>query len=166
MTIVYSSNTGHTRQYAELLQEATGYPTFPLDKLPAYVRGDDAIYLGWLMAGHVMGLSRAQSRLNVRCVVATGMTPESEEQTASVHKQNGLADGVPLFYLQGGYDFSKLRGIYKMMMKVKGKELLGRFDAKSDEEKKADPVYKMLTEGYSVVSAERLAPVVEWAKGK
>ena len=166
MTIVYSSNTGHTKQYAELLQEATGYPTFPLDKLPTYVRGDDAIYLGWLMAGHVMGLSKAQSRLNVRCVVATGMTPESEKQTESVHKQNGLAGGVPLFYLQGGYDFSRLRGIYKMMMKVKGKELLGRFDAKSDEEKKADPVYKMLTEGYSVVSAERLAPVVEWAKGK
>ena len=166
MTIVYSSNTGHTKQYAELLQEATGYPTFALDELPAYVRGDDAIYLGWLMAGRVTGLSKAQSRLNVRCVVANGMTPESEEQAESVHKQNGLPEGVPLFYVQGGYDFKKLKGIYKMMMKLKGKEILSRYDGKTDEEKKADPVYKMITEGYSVVSAERLAPVVEWAKGK
>ena len=166
MTIVYSSNTGHTKQYAELLQDATGFPTCALDELPSYARGDDAIYLGWLMAGRVMGLSRAQSRLNVRCVVATGMTPESPEQTESVHKQNGLAAGVPLFYLQGGYDFGRLKGVYKMMMKFKGKELLGRFDGKTDEEKKADPVYKMLTEGYSVVSEERLAPVLAWVKGK
>ena len=166
MTIVYSSNTGHTKQYAELLQEATGFPTFSLDKLPAYVKGDDAIYLGWLMANRVTGLSKAQSLLNVRCVVADGMTPESEEQTASVRSTNGLADGVALFYLQGGYDFKKLKGIYKMMMKLKGKEILGRYDGKSEEEKQADPVYKMITEGNSVFSAERLAPVVEWAKGK
>ena len=166
MTIVYSSNTGHTKQYAELLQSATGFPTFALDELPSYVKGDDAIYLGWLLAGHVMGLSKAQSRLNVRCVVATGMTPESPEQTEFVHKQNGLAAGVPLFYLQGGYDFSKLKGVYKMMMKFKSKEILGRFDGKTDEEKKADPVFKMLTEGYSVVSEERLAPVLAWVKGK
>ena len=164
MTIVYSSNTGYTKQYAELLRKATGYPMFSLDRLPSYVKGDDAIYLGWLMAGNVTGLNRAKSKLNVRCVVATGMTPESPEQAEFLHKKCGLPAGVPLFYLQAGYDFSRLHGIYKAMMSFKSKELLARFDGKSDEEKEASEVYRMLTRGESVVSAERLEPVIAWAE--
>ena len=128
------------------------------------MRGDDAIYLGWLMAGFVTGLRKAEAKLNVRCVVATGMTPESPEQAEYLHKKNGLAAGVPLFYLQAGYDFSRLRGIYKAMMSFKSKEILARFDGKSDEENEASEVYRMITRGESVVSAERLAPVVAWAK--
>ncbi len=164
MTIVYSSNTGYTRQYAELLQNATGYPTFSLDSLPSYVKGDDVIFLGWLMAGNVMGLRKAKALLNVRCVVATGMSPESPEQADFLHRKNRLPDGVPLFYLQAGYDFSKLTGIYKMLMSVKGKQILSEFSKKSEEEKQASATYKMVTQGYSVVSADRLLPVIEWAK--
>ena len=166
MTIVYSSNTGYTKQYAELLHEATGFPVFPLDRLPSYIKGDDAVYFGWLMAGNVIGLRKAKGLLNIRCVVATGMSPESQEQTNSLHEKCHLADGVPLFYLQAGYDFKKLTGIYRLLMSVKSKEIISRFDGKSEDEKNSDPVFKMITQGYSVVSADRLKPVIEWVKGK
>ena len=80
--------------------------------------------------------------------------------------QWGLGGGFEWdrYRLQAGYDFSRLHGIYKAMMSFKSKELLARFDGKSDEEKEASEVYRMLTRGESVVSAERLEPVVAWAK--
>lgn len=164
MIIVYSSNTGYTKQYAELLHKELGYPTFPIDKVPAYYNGSDAIYLGWLLAGRVYGYSAAQCRLNVKCVVAVGMTAESAAQEEFLHGKNKLSPIVPLFYLQGGYDYNKLHGIFKLMMSVKTKEILARYDAKSEAEREKDATYKMVTRGYSVVSPERIARVADWAK--
>ena len=166
MIIVYKSNTGYTRQYAEMLSEATGLSAFPLGKIPGYHRGEDAIYMGWLMAGSVSGLNRAKKICNVICVVATGMTAESVEQESFVHGKSKLAPSVPLFYLQSGYDAKKLKGIYKFMMKIKTPEILGRYEGKTESEKKEDATYRMVTDGYSVVSRERLQRVVDWIKQK
>ena len=162
MMIVYKSNTGYTRKYAEMLSEATGLSAFPLEKVPPYHKGEDAIYMGWLMAGNVSGLGAAKRACNIRCVVATGMTAESPEQEGFVHDKCKLAPSIPLFYLQSGYDAKKLKGIYKLMMKIKTPEILGRYDGKTESEKKEDATYRMVTEGYSVVSRERLERVIAW----
>ena len=164
MIIIYKSNTGYTREYAHMLSEALKIPAFHLNEVPVYHKGDDVIYMGWLLAGNVSGLRTAQHKFNVRCVVATGMTAESPEQEAFVHDKCKLPTGVPLFYLQSGYDAKRLKGIYKLMMKVKTPEILARYKGRSDTEKKADATYRMVTEGYSVVDEARLARVIEWAK--
>ena len=164
MIIVYKSNTGHTKEYALMLAEALKIPAFPINHVPGYHKGDDIIYLGWLLAGAVSGLRTAQRKFNVRCVVATGMTAESSEQEAFVHDKCKLPAGVPVFYLQSGYDAKKLKGIYKLMMKVKTPQILARYKGKTDAEKKMDATYRMVTEGYSVVDEAHLARVIEWAK--
>lgn len=57
--IVYTSNTGSTKRYAELLSQMIGLPAFALgdakDKLSANA---GIIYLGWIMASGVKGYSR------------------------------------------------------------------------------------------------------------
>ena len=62
--IVYTSQTGFTRQYAQLLSEKTGVPAYELKeaagKLP---RDSEVFYMGWLMAGSVKGLERAMDRI-------------------------------------------------------------------------------------------------------
>ena len=161
MFIVYSSNAGHTEQYARLLSKQLDLPAYDLKDAPPALAGGDVIYLGWLMAGVVVGYPKAARRYNVKCVVGVGMTPESDEQTASVAEK--IQDkNVSVFYLQGGYDYQKLTGIYKLMMKLKSRDILSRFKDMSESEKEANAVYRMVTRGESVVSEERIAPVAAW----
>lgn len=58
--IVYMSETGHTKKYAELLGERISLPVYELNtaakELP---RGTEIIYLGWLMAGSIKGYKKA-----------------------------------------------------------------------------------------------------------
>lgn len=163
MVIVYASNSGYTKEYAMLLRDKLDLCAYSVDDVPEAYKGGDAIFLGWLLAGKIVGYEKAKKLCNVKCVVGVGMTAESEEQTAYVSCKVDPPANVRLFYLQGGYDYNKLHGIYKLMMKVKSKEILARYDGMSDEAKKANATYRMVTEGYSVVSEERLAPVIDWA---
>ena len=162
MIIVYSSTTGHTKQYSEMLAEELKISAYSIDQVPVNLSDEDVIYLGWLLAGGIKGLSKVRSKYNVRCVIATGMTAESPEQEEFVRRKSQLPVSVGFFYLQAGYDFNKLQGIYKLMMKIKTKEILARYDGKSQAEKEADATYRMVTEGYSVISPEHLTRVVEW----
>lgn len=164
MVIIYASNTGYTKEYAMLLRDKLDICAYSVDEVPAVYLGDDAIFLGWLLAGKVVGYDKAKKLCNVKCIVGVGMSAESDDQVSYVRGMTDPPANVPLFYVQGGYDFKKLHGIYKLMMKLKGKEIVARYDGLSEEQKLSDPTYRMVTEGYSVVSEDRLADVITWAK--
>ena len=64
-TVVYTSNTGYTRQYAMLLSKKTGLPACSLDEAMKHLApGSSVIYLGWLMAGNALpgALDTAEGR--------------------------------------------------------------------------------------------------------
>lgn len=93
------------------------------------------------------------------------MSPESPEQAALLHKESKLAKGVPLFSIfMPVMTLTSSPASSKEMMKIRGKEILDRYDGKSEEEKLNNPTYLMFTLCYSVVSSERLLPVIERAK--
>ena len=106
--IVYTSQTGFTARYAALLAERTGLPCRPLKEAAALPRGTAVIYLGWLCAGGIKGLKGARRRFRTAAVCAVGMAAEVEE--AKLRRDNRL-EGVPLFYLRGGYAPEKLTAI-------------------------------------------------------
>ncbi len=54
--IVYTSNTGSTKRYAELLSQMTGLPAFALATRRISSANAGIIYLGWIMASGVKGL--------------------------------------------------------------------------------------------------------------
>ena len=61
--IVYTSNTGYTRQYAKLLGDKTGLPVYFLDEAGAKLPPTTSVlYLGWLMAGKVQGYAKAAGK--------------------------------------------------------------------------------------------------------
>ena len=61
--IVYTSNTGHTRQYARLLGEQVCLPVYSLKEAVSQLSaGSPVIYLGWIHASHVKGFSGAAKR--------------------------------------------------------------------------------------------------------
>lgn len=166
MIILYTSNTGHTKEYALMLRDALDLPAYALADAPAQVKGADAIYLGWIMAGSLVGYQRAAKDYRLLCVIGVGMTPESNEQTEAIAAKVKAPENVPVFYLQGGYDKKKLGGINKAIMNVVEKTIMKRLENLPEEEKKQNPVYKMITEGYSVVSEKHLEPVLQWYRKK
>ena len=55
-TIVYTSNTGTTKEYAKLLSDKLSLPYYSLDEIEYKVKpGSKIIYLGWIMASGVKG---------------------------------------------------------------------------------------------------------------
>ena len=72
--IIYTTNTGSTEQYAKLLAQKTGLPTYSLAeaKKRNFV-GAEAIYLGWIMAGSVKGYAEAAKNYRVCAVCGVGM---------------------------------------------------------------------------------------------
>ena len=164
MIIVYTSNTGNTRQYANYLKEDLGLPAYHLERLPENAYDEDAIYLGWIMAGSVAGYKKAAAFVNIKCVVGVGMSPEVDGMADKLREKMSVPDDVPVFYLQGGYDRKKLKGYHKALMVAVEKVILRNFKDMSEEEKAENPTYRMIKEGYSVVSKDRLAGVLAWAK--
>lgn len=160
--IVYTSNTGHTAQYARLLGERTGMPVYSLDEAEKKLaQGSEIIYLGWLMASGVKGYKKAAGRYRVSAVCGVGMGGTGT-QLAEVKKANALPDTLPLFTLQGGFDMNKLHGVYKLMMQVMkaslGKQLAQKQDRTADENAMLD----MLNNGASYVSPDALTAVLDW----
>ena len=160
--IVYTSNTGYTRQYAALLGEKTGLPVYSLeDAREKLIQGKHILYLGWLMAGKVKGYSDAAKRYRIDAVCGVGMGA-SGSQIQDVRKTNGFPAELPIFTLQGGFDIHRLRGVYKLMMtvmvKTVGKGLAEKKDRTSDE----DAMLEMMLHGGNYVREENLKAVLEW----
>ena len=82
--IVYTSNTGSAKTYAEMLSAKIGLPVMPLtDAVTALDTGTEIIYFGWLMAGRVQGLAAAVKHFSVRAVCAVGMTSSAEMEAGA-----------------------------------------------------------------------------------
>ena len=103
MTIVYTSKTGFTREYAQMLGRAAGLPVCALDEATGKVGpGSDILYLGWLMAGHISGIDHAVKRFHVRAACGVGMTPPGDKVLQDLARSNYVPN-APIFYLQGGW---------------------------------------------------------------
>ena len=73
-TIVYTSNTGTTKEYAKLLSDKLSLPYYSLDEIEYKVKpGSKIIYLGWIMASRVKGYKKVVKDYDVRAVCAVGM---------------------------------------------------------------------------------------------
>lgn len=160
--ILYTSNTGYTRQYAQLLAQATGLPVYALEEAKAKLPdGSRVIYMGWLMAGKVQGYAKAVRRYSVAAVCGVGMGATGS-QMQDLRKANRLPDSMPVFTLQGGFDITRLHGVYKLMMtimvKTAGKGLANKADRTPDE----DAMLDLMLHGGSRVSEEHLTDVLDW----
>lgn len=160
--IVYTSCTGHTKEYAELLAARTGLPAYPLqDAKKVLVAQTEILYLGWLNAGAVTGLAAAEKRFAVKAVCGVGMSGGSS-QLADMRARNKLPDGMPVFYLQGGFEMDKLNGIYKLMMKTMRATVGKKLSQKPDRTPEEDDMLDLLMHGRNCVSWDKITEVMFW----
>lgn len=166
MTIVYTSNTGFTQQYAQMLGEKTGYPVYPLEgalrELPA---GSEIFYLGWVMASHITGLDKATRRFRVVAACVVGMSLPSPSVEHNLAKSNYLPSGV-LFYLPGGYAPEKLKGMKKLMLGMVVKGMRQRLAAKPNRTQADFAQLELAKHGGSLVAEENLMGILQWLEGR
>ena len=168
--VIYGSQYGTARQYAEELARRTGIEARPYDAVGDINQYDTIAYVGALYAGGVLGMKKTFVRLSSctgkAIVIATvGLAdPTDSENVKNI--EGNMRRQLPgevfaaarIFHLRGGIDYSKLGFKHKTMMRLlcnKAKNL--------PEEKKNAEVRAML-EPYgkqvSFVDFDALEPLI------
>ena len=161
-TIVYTTNTGSTEEYAKMLSEKMGYSCYSLQDAEKKVKlGTEIVYLGWIMASEIKGYREAAKRYRITAACAVGMG-KTGTQAAEVRAKTHIANEIPLFTLQGGFDIKKLHGMYKMMMSVMVKTVGKALADKADRTEEEEDMLDMMLHGGNRVREENLQTIYDW----
>ena len=153
-SIVYKSNTGHTKQYAEMLGDSLKVPVFELKEAKSKLKkNDEIVFLGWVCATKIQGLSKIK-KYNVKCIGAVGAYPIEKNYIESLRQANKV--NVELFYLRGGLNFNKLTGLKKKVLQFVGNMIEKENNAENQE------MIKLFKNGANYVSEENLKPMLKY----
>ena len=156
--IVYTSNTGHTAEYAKILGEKTGLPVYALSGAQKQLSsGTEIIYLGWLFANGIKGYKKAEKKYKISAICAVGLC-DTGTALDEVRKANALSEEIPLFTMQGGMDKTKLRGINKFMINMLTKGI----DSKKDRTEEDERMLYLLKNDKNYVSEDNTSAFMEW----
>ncbi len=162
MKIVYTSNAGHTQRYAEMLATRLKMSVLPLDKAKKeWQDGEEILYFGWINGGRIEGLAKAMKKFKVAAVCAVGIGSPTATVNANLKAQNGFS--CPCFYLQGGFDMQKLKGVCKMEMQIEHAELVKKQKNGHLTQEEASLLY-IMENSVDFVSEIKLDIVVHWVE--
>lgn len=160
--IIYTTNSGSTAQYAQMLGEKTGLSVYALSVAKEYVAaGSEILYLGWLMAGTVKGYAKAAKQYRVSGVCGVGMG-HTGTQLQEIRSKNRIPAQTAVFTLQGDLDITKLRGVYKLMMQVMLRTAGKGLEQKQNRTPEEDEMLNMLHHGTGWIREENLDAVLDW----
>ena len=163
MVIVYRSDTGFTKEYAEMLGKAEKMKVCPLAEAQGKVGpGETVFFMGPLMAGHISGVDRAVKQFAVKGVCGVGMSPASQQVLDTLAKAN-YTNGAPIFYLQGGWAPKKVGWLKRRMVNMVTKSMREALQNKKrtpEEDRQLD----FLLHGGSFVAFENLETIQNWIR--
>ena len=163
MVIVYRSNTGFTREYAEMLGKAEKMKVCPLAEAQGKVGpGETVFFMGPLMAGHISGVDQAVKQFAVKGVCGVGMSPASQQVLDTLTRAN-YVPGAPIFYLQGGWAPKKVGWLKRRMVGMATRSMREALQNKKrtpEEDKQLD----FLLHGGSFVAYDNLSTIQDWIK--
>lgn len=124
--IIYGSQYGTTKRYAEKFAEMTNFPVSSYEDIKNLTDCDRVIHFGGLYAGGVKGLKHTVRKLvpNTKLIIVTvGLADVCDEENIS-NIRNSISKQVPesilkttdIFHLRGGIDYKKLSFKHRTMM--------------------------------------------------
>lgn len=167
--IVYGSQYGTAKVYAEELARQTGIEISPYDEAKSLQEYQVIIHIGGVYEEGVDGLKASlfkAGRDNELIIITVGLADvDTKENTdklkAMIKKQISQEDykRAKIFHLRGGIDYKNLNFIQKFMMKMVYKKV-----KKVAENEKTDEM-KAMIESYEdkvdFIDFSRLAPILE-----
>lgn len=156
--IVYKSNTGYTKQYAEMLSKSLKVPIYNLEEAKLKLKKhDEIVFLGWVCATKIQGLSKIKN-YNVKCIGAVGVYPTEKNYIESLRKTNKV--NAELFYLRGGLNYNKITGLKKKVLQFV-RNMMEKENKVENQE-----IIKIFKEGANYVSYENLEPMLKYVNSK
>ena len=168
--VIYHSQTGFTKHYAEWIAEAAEADCIELSAakkkdLTAY----EAIVFGsWACAGSISKISWfkgnidkwAGKKLIVFCVGASPIeNPEVEIALSQIFNESERKKAA-LFYCPGGLNYDKMAAPSKLMMKLFVKSLKAK-KAKTQED---ELMIKMISSSYDIAGKQYIEPILQCLK--
>ena len=156
--IVYVSNTGSAKAYAEMLSEKTGLTAYDFKDCGSVPEDAEIIFIGWIMAGAIQGLKEAREKFgSLKAVAAVGMM-KSEKQDIALKEKNEITE--PFFSLPGAFDVKKLTGMYKMMMGMVVRMMKSKL--KEENDPNAKEIVDKFENGFDMVDEKYLTEILEF----
>ena len=149
--IIYKSKTGHTERYAKMLSEELDIPCYSYKEAKVN-DNDEVIFLSYIYASKIMGLSKVLNKYNVKVIIAVGALAYSKDYVNTLKQTNNI--DKPFFYLRGGIDYSKLNFIFRKFLPIIGKDI-----AKDDKE-----LLNLFNNGGDFVTKDNLKDVINHLK--
>lgn len=164
--VIYNSQTGFTKRYAQWIAEAAGADCFELSAakkkdLTAY----KAIIFGsWACAGSMSKISWfkgnidkwADKKLIAFCVGAGPIeNPEIETALKQIFNESEQKK-VNIFYCPGGFNYEKMSAPSRLMMKLFIKTLR----AKKDKTEEEQAMIKMISQSYDISDRKYIEPIL------
>jgi len=124
--VIYKPKSGFTKEYAKWIAQELAADIFEASKINSeiLIDYDNIIYGGGLYAVGINGVEFIMQNLDKlkdkkAVVFATGASTFKEEVVSEVSKKNFTLEQqeqIRFFYLRGGFNFSKLKPIDKVLM--------------------------------------------------
>ena len=126
--IIYGSQYGTTKRYAEYLSEMTGIEAVAFKEAKDIDKYDRVIFMGALYAGSVLGLKKTVSKMSPKqelVIVTVGLVDPNDPENIDYIRHSikeripaDLYDETRILHLQGAIDYSHLSLKHRMMMAV------------------------------------------------
>lgn len=164
--VIYNSQTGFTKKYAEWISEAAGADCFELRaaKKQDFDRYDAIVFGGWACAGKISKISWLKSNMDkwadkMLVVFCTGGSP-AESTEIEVFLSNNFSElereKLHVFYCPGGFNYDKMSAGAKLMMKIFQK-MVG---AKKDTAEADMEMLKMISHSYDISDRKYIEPII------
>lgn len=165
--VIYNSQTGFTKCYAQWIAEAAGADCFELSEakkknLAAY---EAIIFGGWACAGGISKLSWfkgnidkwADKKLIAFCVGGSPIDSPDIEPALKRNFNESELKRVRVFYCPGGFNYEKMSAPSKLMMKMFIKAL----KAKKGKTEAEEEMIKMISSSYDISDHQYIEPILE-----
>lgn len=173
--VIYTSQTGFTKRYAEWISEELNADIYDLKDVKKKTNDffetyEAIIYAGWCMAGMVVKVKwffeRAAHWKNKKLsIVAVGASP-NENPEVDEFLNNLLTDEqrplIKAFYCQGGINYDKMKFPSRTAMKMFANSLKNNKKSSEDDRKKGE----MISKSYDISDKRFIDPVVDYVRGK
>ncbi|MBR6638187.1 MAG: flavodoxin [Lachnospiraceae bacterium] len=168
--VIYNSQTGFTKRYAEWIAEATGADCFALTdaKKKSMDDYDAIVFGGWACAGGISKLSWFKGNIDkwsgkkliTFCVGGSPIENPEIDEALKKNFTDAEWEKVNVFYCPGGFNYDKMSAPSKFMMKMFIKAL----KAKKDKTEEDEIMIKMISSSYDIADKKYIEPILECLK--
>lgn len=165
--VIYNSQTGFTRRYAQWIAEAAGAECVELEgaKKRSFDDYNAIVFGGWACAGGISKLKWfkshmddwADKKLIVYCVGGSPADSPDIPRALRSNFSDAQWEKVKVFYLPGGFNYERMSPMSKMMMKV----FLRTLKAKKDKTEEEKGMVGMISHSYDISDRRYIEPIVE-----